>query len=147
MRKALVPGSYDPVHNGHIEVIERASRLFDEVVVAAIRNPQKSASLFSLEERRDMLAESLAHLPNIRIEFFTGLLVDFASEHDCNAIVKGLKEQIREIDAGDFTGASLSYGNPREIMDQAEAKRLLIEAGIPVPMTQTQPSIVVKLNP
>ena len=64
-----------------------------------------------------------------------------------NAIVKGLKEQIREIDAGDFTGASLSYGNPREIMDQAEAKRLLIEAGIPVPMTQTQPSIVVKLNP
>lgn len=91
MRIALVPGSYDPVHNGHIEVIERASRLFDEVVVAAIRNPQKSASLFTLEERRDMLAESLAHLPNIKIDFFTGLLVDFASEHGCDAIVKGLR--------------------------------------------------------
>lgn len=64
-----------------------------------------------------------------------------------NAIVKGLKEQIRELDAGDFTGASLAYGNPREIMDQAEAKRLLTEAGIAIPMTSTQPSIIVTLKP
>lgn len=64
-----------------------------------------------------------------------------------NAIVKGLKEQIREVDAGDYTGASLSYGMPRQIMDQAEAKRLLVEAGIAIPMTDTQAPIVVTVKP
>lgn len=91
MRKALVPGSFDLVHNGHLEVIARASSLFDEVVVAAVLNPGKSGSMFSLEERRDMLAESTADLGNVRIEFFDGLLVDFARDHACNAIVKGLR--------------------------------------------------------
>ncbi len=91
MRKALVPGSFDPVHNGHIEVIERASRLFDEVVIASVRNPNKANQLFSLEERRDMLEESTAHLENVSIDFFDGLLVTFAEMHHCNAIVKGLR--------------------------------------------------------
>ena len=59
MRIALIPGSFDPVHNGHLEVIERASRLFDEVVVAALRNPQKSAALFDDDERREMLEETV----------------------------------------------------------------------------------------
>ena len=67
MRIALIPGSFDPVHNGHLEVIERASRLFDEVVVAALRNPQKSEALFDDDERRDMLEETLAHLANVRV--------------------------------------------------------------------------------
>jgi pantetheine-phosphate adenylyltransferase len=91
VRKALVPGSFDPVHNGHIEVIERASRLFDEVLVASVRNPNKTDASFSLEERRDMLMESTAHLGNVSIDFFDGLLVTFAQEHHCNAIVKGLR--------------------------------------------------------
>ncbi len=91
MTTALCPGSFDPVTLGHIDIIERAARHFDEVVVAVIRNPQKTQSLFTLEERQQMLKEATAHLDNIRIEFFKGLLVDFAREHGANAIVKGLR--------------------------------------------------------
>jgi pantetheine-phosphate adenylyltransferase len=88
---ALCPGSFDPVTYGHIDIIERTSRHFDGVIVAVIRNPQKSQSLFSLEERQEMLHEVTAHLDNIRIEFFKGLLVDFARDHGADAIVKGLR--------------------------------------------------------
>jgi pantetheine-phosphate adenylyltransferase len=87
---ALCPGSFDPVTNGHLDIIERTARHFDQVIVAVIRNPQKN-SLFSLEERQEMLHEVTAHLSNIRIEFFKGLLVDFAKDHGANAIVKGLR--------------------------------------------------------
>jgi pantetheine-phosphate adenylyltransferase len=88
---ALCPGSFDPVTLGHLDIIERASRHFDEVIVAVIRNPQKTQQLFSLEERQQMLKEVTSHIGNIRIEFFKGLLVDFAKEHGANAIVKGLR--------------------------------------------------------
>jgi pantetheine-phosphate adenylyltransferase len=88
---ALCPGSFDPVTLGHVDIIERSARHFDEVIVAVIRNPQKTQSLFSLEERQELLKESLSHLDNIRIEFFKGLLVDFAKEHGAEAIVKGLR--------------------------------------------------------
>jgi pantetheine-phosphate adenylyltransferase len=88
---ALVPGSFDPVTNGHLDVIERVSRFFDRVIVAVIRNPQKAASLFSLEEREAMLAEVTGHLGNVRIEYFAGLLVDFARIHGADTIVKGLR--------------------------------------------------------
>jgi pantetheine-phosphate adenylyltransferase len=88
---ALVPGSFDPVTYGHLDVIERAARFFDRVIVAVIRNPQKSASLFSLEERESMLAEVTGHLGNVQIEFFAGLLVDFARMHGADTIVKGLR--------------------------------------------------------
>jgi pantetheine-phosphate adenylyltransferase len=88
---ALIPGSFDPVTNGHLDVIERVSRFFDRVIVAVIRNPQKSASLFSLEERESMLAEVTSHLGNVQIEFFAGLLVDFAKIHGADTIVKGLR--------------------------------------------------------
>lgn len=91
MSTALCPGSFDPVTLGHLDIIERASRHFDEVVVAVIRNPQKTQSLFTLEERQQMLSECTAHLANIRIEFFKGLLVEFAREHGADAIVKGLR--------------------------------------------------------
>ena len=91
MGTALVPGSFDPVTNGHLDVIERVARYFDDVIVAVIRNPQKSASLFSLEEREEMLAEVTSHLDNVRIEFFAGLLVDFAKTHGADTIVKGLR--------------------------------------------------------
>ena len=91
MATALVPGSFDPVTNGHLDVIERVARFFDEVIVAVSRNPQKAASLFSLEERRQMLAEVTGHLDNVRIEVFGGLLVDFAKAHGAKTIVKGLR--------------------------------------------------------
>jgi pantetheine-phosphate adenylyltransferase len=88
---ALCPGSFDPVTLGHVDIIERSARHFDEVIVAVIRNPQKTQSLFSLEERQELLKESLSHIDNIRIEFFKGLLVDFAKEHGAHAIIKGLR--------------------------------------------------------
>jgi len=88
---ALCPGSFDPVTYGHLDIIERTSRHFDDVIVAVIRNPQKSESLFSLDERQEMLHEVTSHLPNIHIEMFKGLLVDFAKDHGAEAIVKGLR--------------------------------------------------------
>ena len=91
MATALCPGSFDPVTLGHLDIVERTSRHFDAVIVAVIRNPQKSDPLFSLEERQEMLVEVIAHHPNVRIEFFKGLLVDFAKEVGAEAIVKGLR--------------------------------------------------------
>jgi pantetheine-phosphate adenylyltransferase len=88
---ALCPGSFDPVTNGHLDIIERTARHFDDVIVAVIRNPQKTQSLFTLEERQEMLSEVLGHLPNVRIEFFKGLLVEFAKDRGAEAIVKGLR--------------------------------------------------------
>src|SRR3984957_15092402 len=91
VRIALIPGSFDPVHNGHLEVIERAARLFDEVVVATVRNPQKSEALFDLGERQEMLEESLAHLVNVRIVSVSTLVVNVAHDVGASAIVKGLR--------------------------------------------------------
>jgi pantetheine-phosphate adenylyltransferase len=88
---ALFPGSFDPFHNGHLEVVERASRLFDEVVVAALRNPQKSQALFSLEERQEMLREATAHLPGVRIVSVSTLVVNVARDEGATVIVKGLR--------------------------------------------------------
>jgi pantetheine-phosphate adenylyltransferase len=88
---ALCPGSFDPVTYGHLDIIERAARHFEGVIVAVIRNPQKSQSLFSLEERQEMLREETAHLDNVSIDFFKGLLVDFARDRGASAIVKGLR--------------------------------------------------------
>jgi pantetheine-phosphate adenylyltransferase len=90
---ALCPGSFDPVTNGHIDIIERTARHFDDVVVAVIHNPEKANALFTLEERQEMLADEITHLTNVRIEFSKGrgLLVEFAREHGAEAIVKGLR--------------------------------------------------------
>jgi pantetheine-phosphate adenylyltransferase len=91
LSKVLYPGSFDPLHNGHLEIIETAVVLFDEVVVAAMRNPQKGEPFFDLSEREAMLNESLAHLPSVSVTMFDGLVVDLARALHCDFIVKGLR--------------------------------------------------------
>jgi len=87
---AVCPGSFDPVTYGHLDIVGRAARLFDQVTVAVLVNSGKR-SLFSIDERLAMLREVTADLPGIRIEVFEGLLVDFCRERGIDAIVKGLR--------------------------------------------------------
>jgi pantetheine-phosphate adenylyltransferase len=87
---ALCPGMFDPVTNGHLDIVERASRLFDVVVVAVVENPAKEP-LFAPEERVTMLKEAIGHLGNVDVESFSGLLVDYAARRDAKIIVKGLR--------------------------------------------------------
>ena len=91
MTRVLYPGSFDPVHNGHVEMVETASGLFDEVVVAALMNPSKGGGLLDLEERMALLDECFAHLDNVRTTKFHGLVVDLATEVEADFIVKGLR--------------------------------------------------------
>ena len=92
MRRAVCPGSFDPVTNGHIDIIQRASQLFDEVVVAVGVNKSKSrARLFSAEERIAMLEKVCADFPNVTVAGFDGLLTTFCQERDIRSIVKGLR--------------------------------------------------------
>ncbi|MCB1010534.1 MAG: pantetheine-phosphate adenylyltransferase [Microthrixaceae bacterium] len=91
MTVALYPGSFDPIHNGHVEIVETASRLFDRVVVAAMRNPQKGEPLFSLDERESLIGESLGHLDNVTVTMFSSLVVDLARDVSADFIVKGLR--------------------------------------------------------
>jgi len=91
MTKVLYPGSFDPLHNGHLDIIEVAARQFDEVVVASVRNPQKGQALFELDERQAMIAESVAHLPNVSVTQFSSLVVDLAREIGASFIIKGLR--------------------------------------------------------
>ena len=90
MRVAVCPGSFDPVTNGHFDVFERASKMSDQVIVAVLINRTKS-SLFTVEERIEMLTEVTAPLGNVRVDSFYGLLVDYCKANDVNAIVKGLR--------------------------------------------------------
>ncbi|MGN6244004.1 MAG: pantetheine-phosphate adenylyltransferase [Motilibacteraceae bacterium] len=90
MRRCVCPGSFDPPTNGHLDVIARASDLYDEVTVAVLVNKSKQG-LFTVEERMEMLRESSAHLGNIVVESHHGLLVDFCRQRDIPAIVKGLR--------------------------------------------------------
>ncbi|MEJ7583713.1 MAG: pantetheine-phosphate adenylyltransferase [Acidimicrobiales bacterium] len=91
MTTVLYPGSFDPIHNGHLEIIEVASELFDEVIVAAMVNPQKAAAMFDLEERQSFLSESVSHLANVRITQFASLVVELAREVGADFIIKGLR--------------------------------------------------------
>jgi pantetheine-phosphate adenylyltransferase len=90
MRRAIYPGSFDPVTNGHLDVIERARKLFDEVVVAVAHNDEKQP-LFSLEERLDLLRDTAGRIDNVRISDFKGLLVEFAKAQDAGAVIRGLR--------------------------------------------------------
>ena len=90
MRRAVYPGSYDPPTNGHLDIIERAGGVFDEVVVAVLINKNKR-TLFTADERLEMLRDVTAHLPNVRVDSWHGLLVHYCQQHDIQAIVKGLR--------------------------------------------------------
>ncbi|MEU1401172.1 pantetheine-phosphate adenylyltransferase [Streptomyces sp. NPDC005728] len=90
MRRAVCPGSFDPITNGHLDIIARASRLYDEVYVAVMINKSKKG-LFEIEERIELIREVTAEYANVRVESFHGLLVDFCKQRDIPAIVKGLR--------------------------------------------------------
>jgi pantetheine-phosphate adenylyltransferase len=90
LSKAIYPGSFDPVTNGHLDIIERASRLFDEVIVAVSTNIRKNP-MFTSEERTEMIREACSHLPNVRVEPLSGLLVHYAEAQGAQVIVKGLR--------------------------------------------------------
>ncbi len=90
-RVAVCPGSYDPVTNGHVDIITRAARVFDTVVVGVVgQSPRKSEAMFTPDERKDFLERSL-EIENVRVEIFTNLVVEFAKEQGAAAIVKGLR--------------------------------------------------------
>ncbi len=88
---AVLPGSFDPPTNGHLDVIERAAKCFGWVTVAVVVNPQKRGPMFSLEEREAMLRECTTHLPNVTVTHFRGLLADYVKEIEADVIVKGLR--------------------------------------------------------
>ena len=90
MRRAIYPGSFDPVTNGHLDVIERARKLFDEVIVAVAHNDEKQP-LLSLTERLDLLRETAGRIANVRIAEFQGLLIDFAKAQNAGAVIRGLR--------------------------------------------------------
>jgi pantetheine-phosphate adenylyltransferase len=88
---AIYPGTYDPVTNGHVDVISRAARIFDRVVVGVVDNPHHKTPLFTVEERCTLLEEALTEIPNVEVAVFSELVVDFARRWDAKVIVKGLR--------------------------------------------------------
>jgi pantetheine-phosphate adenylyltransferase len=90
MRTVIYPGSFDPLTNGHLDVIQRATKLFDRVIVAVAKNESKSP-LFTLEERLDLVARAVEHLPSVDADSFDGLLVEYAESQSAQAIIRGLR--------------------------------------------------------
>lgn len=90
MKRAVYPGSFDPITNGHLDIIRRASEIFDEVVVGVLVNPDKKG-LFDIEERVKLIEKSTSNISNVRVESFTGLLIDLMKKADAKIIVKGLR--------------------------------------------------------
>jgi pantetheine-phosphate adenylyltransferase len=90
MRTAVYPGSFDPITNGHLDVIQRAAKLFDKVIVAVAKNESKNP-FFSMTQRQDLCAQAVAHLPNVTVDAFTGLLVEYVERVHGDAVVRGLR--------------------------------------------------------
>jgi pantetheine-phosphate adenylyltransferase len=90
LRLAVYPGSFDPITNGHIDVLERSSKLFDRIIIAVVHNLTKKA-MFSLDERVEMIRQSVAHIPNVEIDCFSGLLAHYLAEKKACAIIRGLR--------------------------------------------------------
>ena len=90
MKKAVCPGSFDPITNGHVDIIKRAAELFDEVTVLVVTNPDKKC-VFSPEERCELIEKALADIPGVRVDSFSGLLADYVKQNGICAIVKGIR--------------------------------------------------------
>lgn len=90
MRVAVYPGSFDPITNGHLDIIERTARLYDKLIVGVLDNSSKKP-IFTAEERAEMISKVTSHIPNVEVATFSGLLVDFASAKQAQVIVKGLR--------------------------------------------------------
>jgi pantetheine-phosphate adenylyltransferase len=88
--KAIYPGSFDPLTNGHLDLIERGSKIFGELVVAILRNSEK-APLFSVEERMEMLKDTTSNLPNVSVDTFDGLLVDYVAKQNARVVLRGIR--------------------------------------------------------
>ena len=93
MKKCIYPGSFDPVTLGHIDIVERASKIFDSVIIGVLDNHSK-ARMFSAEQRLEFVRKATKHIKNVSVVFFDGLLVDFAKQKDCNIIVRGLRSTL-----------------------------------------------------
>jgi len=89
--KAIYPGTFDPLTNGHLDLIERGSRIVDELVVSILRNSDKGAPLFTVDERTEMIAEAIAGFQNVSVTTFDGLLVDFARSQGAKAVLRGIR--------------------------------------------------------
>lgn len=89
--KAIYPGTFDPLTNGHLDLIARGAKIVDHLVVAILRNAEKGEPLFTVEERREMIAEATSHLDNVSVSTFDGLLVDFAREQGAAAVLRGIR--------------------------------------------------------
>ena len=90
-RTAIYPGSFDPLTNGHLDIIQRAFKLFDKIIVAILHNPSKKQPLFSVDERITIIKSCLAEYPNIEVDHFGGLLIDYARKKNANAIIRGMR--------------------------------------------------------
>jgi pantetheine-phosphate adenylyltransferase len=113
-RRGLYPGSFDPFTNGHLDVVRRAARLFDELIVAVAANPEKRAPLFTPDERLEMIGETLADLPGVEVTTYRGLTVDFARSRGVTALVKGLRQ------ASDFEAELQQALMNRELAPEVE---------------------------
>ncbi len=91
--RVVYPGTFDPITNGHLDLIERASRMFDEVIIAVAASPSKN-TMFSLDERVDFARQVTQHLDNVTAQGFSGLMVDFAKEVDANVLIRGLRTTV-----------------------------------------------------
>ncbi len=91
MRRAVCPGSFDPVTLGHIDIFQRAAAIFDELIVSVFHNPGKDRAMFSVQERVEMLREATSHIPNVRVTAFSGLLNEFCAKEGVPFIVRGLR--------------------------------------------------------
>lgn len=90
MIRVVYPGSFDPVTNGHLDIIERSARVFDEIIVAVLVNPDKKG-LFNIEERVELIERIIKHIPNVKVQCFSGLLINFMKQQNAKVIIKGLR--------------------------------------------------------
>ncbi len=122
MRKAVYPGSFDPITMGHMDLIRRAAAIFDELTVAILDNHEKSP-LFSVEERVKMVEEAVSDLPNVKVDSFSGFLVDYAKAHDIGVSIRGLR-----------TPSDFEYELPtaqfNRILSKGEVETLFLATGL-----------------